>query len=98
MRFDRAHFAHMTGDDSALQAEVLGLFRAQAEGWRAALDPAHGAWRATVHTIKGSARGVGFWELAEACERAERAEGEGASEALNALKAALAQALAAAAA
>ena len=33
---DRAHFDHMTGADRALQLEVLGLFRMQVEGWRAA--------------------------------------------------------------
>ena len=29
------------------------------------------AMRIAVHTLKGSARGIGLWRLAEACERAE---------------------------
>jgi HPt (histidine-containing phosphotransfer) domain-containing protein len=72
MVLDRAHFDHMTGADRALQIEVLGLFRAQAEGWNAAIAGAD--WREAVHTLKGSARGIGFGPLASACEAAETAE------------------------
>lgn len=70
---DRAHFDHMTGADTALQHEVLGLFRMQVDGWRAALagEP---NWRDAVHTMKGSARGIGLVALASACEAAERAD------------------------
>jgi HPt (histidine-containing phosphotransfer) domain-containing protein len=70
---DEAHFRMMTGDDIALQVEVLGLFRAQAELWSRLLipdAPVH-TWRDAAHTLKGSARGLGLWALAEACERAE---------------------------
>jgi HPt (histidine-containing phosphotransfer) domain-containing protein len=88
--FDRAHFAHMTGADAALQAEVAALFRAQVEEWRdglARLD------RDTVHTLKGSARGIGLEALAAACEAAEKNP-----DAAGALAAALDEALAALAA
>jgi HPt (histidine-containing phosphotransfer) domain-containing protein len=70
---DRAHFDHMTGADRALQIEVLGLFRMQVEGWSAAMASAAG-WREAVHTLKGSARGIGLNALAAACEAAETAE------------------------
>ena len=71
--FDRAHFDHMTGADRALQVEVLGLFRTQVEGWSASMASASG-WREAVHTLKGSARGIGLNTLAAACEAAETAE------------------------
>lgn len=70
---DRVHFDHMTGADRALQVEVLGLFRMQVEGWSAAMASASG-WREAVHTLKGSARGIGLNALAAACEAAETAE------------------------
>ncbi|MGQ0532356.1 MAG: Hpt domain-containing protein [Caulobacteraceae bacterium] len=70
---DRAHFDHMTGADRALQIEVLGLFRTQVEGWNAAMASDAG-WREAVHTLKGSARGIGLNLLAAACEAAETAE------------------------
>jgi len=70
---DRAHFDHMTGADRALQIEVLGLFRTQVEGWSTAMGSAAG-WREAVHTLKGSARGIGLNALASACEAAETAE------------------------
>jgi HPt (histidine-containing phosphotransfer) domain-containing protein len=68
---DVAHFRMMTGDDPALQAEVIALFAAQAERWRERLAPEAEGWRDVVHTIKGAARGIGLWRLAEACAAAE---------------------------
>ena len=89
--FDRKHFAHMTGDDAALQREIAGLFRGQIAAWRTAFKP--GAdWRDAAHTLKGSARGIGLWVLAEACESAEKAPGD-ANAALVRLNAALDEAL-----
>lgn len=69
---DRAHFDHMTGADRALQAEIVALFRSQAEGWVLASADAE-SWRMAVHTLKGSARGIGLVALAAACEAAEAA-------------------------
>jgi HPt (histidine-containing phosphotransfer) domain-containing protein len=92
MVLDRTHFTHMTGGDRALQLEVLGLFRAQAEGWSAALSDG-GDWRAAVHTLKGSARGIGFTALARACEAAEAAPDP--APALGSVRQALSEALAA---
>lgn len=95
--FDRAHFDHMTGGDAALQAEIIVLFRAQTQAW-AQLLAADANWRDAAHTMKGSARGIGLWSLAAACEAAEQAgedEGAGLAHALDKVRAALDEALAA---
>jgi HPt (histidine-containing phosphotransfer) domain-containing protein len=90
----RAHFDHMTGADRALQIEVVSLFRMQAEGWAAACEGAED-WRAAVHTLKGSARGIGLVALAQACESAERAPDAERPAVLGELRARLTEALAA---
>lgn len=87
--FDRIHFGHMTCGDVALQQEVLALFRGQIAGWEAVLNGGPD-WRAAVHTLKGSARGIGLMRLALACEAAENAPEAG----LSGVRAALAEAMA----
>ena len=91
---DRAHFDHMTGADRPLQLEILDLFRGQVAGWRGSFASGAG-WREAVHTMKGSARGIGLMELAEACEGAECAEEGERSAALVRVESALVTALAA---
>jgi HPt (histidine-containing phosphotransfer) domain-containing protein len=91
---DRAHFDHMTGADRALQLEVLGLFRMQIDAWRAAFGAGE-SWRDAVHTMKGSARGIGLMALAEACESAEQAADADRADALQSVQAHLQDALAA---
>lgn len=91
---NRAHFDHMTGADRALQLEVLGLFRDQVAGWNAAFEAGEG-WRQAVHTVKGSARGIGLEVLAEACVTAETAPDAESLAALAAVRTALNDALAA---
>lgn len=88
---DRAHFEHMTGDDPALQAEIVGLFRGQVSDWCAGLGGE--SWRDAVHKLKGSARGIGLDKLAAACEAAERATAQETAPALARIRAALAEAL-----
>ncbi|MBC7767186.1 MAG: Hpt domain-containing protein [Phycisphaerales bacterium] len=93
MILDRAHFDMMTGADRALQLEVLGLFRDQVGGWTGAF--AHDTdWRTAVHTLKGSARGIGLAALAGICERAEAAPEAERAAALAEVRAALDEALA----
>ncbi len=92
---DRAHFDHMTGADRALQAEIVGLFRDQVAGWTASCHGEGDGWRAAVHTLKGSARGIGLTELAAACETAEAAPDELSADALGRVRGALSEALAA---
>lgn len=60
--------------DREVVSEVLGLFRAQAQAWRGRLAEPGADWRDLVHTIKGSARGIGATALAEVCERAEHGD------------------------
>jgi len=92
MILDRAHFDMMTGGDRALQLEVLGLFRGQVEAWSAAFALDEG-WRDAVHTMKGSARGIGLHALAQACELAEQAPEAEAGAALQRVREALDEAL-----
>lgn len=72
---DRAHFEMMTAGDRALQAEVLELFRGQVAGWTGAIG-GDADWSAAIHTLKGSARGIGLHDLARLCEAAEAAPPE----------------------
>ncbi len=62
--------------DLGVVEEVLDLFRQQAGLWAPLIVPGQEGWRDAVHTIKGTARGIGAGALAEACETAE-AKGEG---------------------
>ena len=70
---DFAYLERYAGGDAALVEEVLGLFREQAEIWLRLLDPAAeaAAWRDGAHSLKGSALGIGAFELAGRCEAAE---------------------------
>jgi HPt (histidine-containing phosphotransfer) domain-containing protein len=72
---DFGHLQVYAGGDLELMEEVLGLFREQARMWVRLLDPAAPgeAWRDGAHTLKGSARGIGAFALADACEAAELA-------------------------
>ena len=70
---DFAHLERYAAGDAALIEEVLGLFRQQAELWLPLLDPAgpDQTWRDAAHSLKGTALGVGAFELAQACGVAE---------------------------
>ena len=70
---DRAHLDMMTGGDNELAAEVIEIFRHQAEIWSRMLSASEPAatWADAAHTIKGAALGVGATRLAEACAHAE---------------------------
>ncbi len=72
---DFRHLERYAAGDEALVEEVLGLFREQAALWLPLLDPAAeaGAWRDAAHSLKGSALGVGAFQVAQACEAAEAA-------------------------
>ena len=74
--FDVQYFSQATAGDVALQREVAGLFRGQAPSWRERLAESEPRARSdAAHTIKGSARGMGFYALAIACEIAESKQG-----------------------
>lgn len=61
----------MTAGDDAIAEEVLGLFVQQAALWSPLLDVRQEGWRDAVHTIRGTALGIGAGALAEVCAEAE---------------------------
>ena len=72
---DFAYLENYAAGDMALVDEVLGLFREQVDLWRPMIKPETGrAWGDAVHTLKGAARGIGAFALAEACDVAETRE------------------------
>jgi HPt (histidine-containing phosphotransfer) domain-containing protein len=70
---DLTHLRRYTLGNAALQCEVLQLFAAQAPTILAQLRVAETQkdWRDAAHTLKGSARAVGAWHVADCAERAE---------------------------
>ena len=74
---DFAYLENYAAGDMDLVDEVLGLFQQQVELWRPMIQIDAGrAWGDAVHTLKGAARGVGAFALAEACDAAEKREKE----------------------
>lgn len=73
---DFAYLESYAAGDLAVVQEVLELFRQQAQIWRPLIAEGGETWPDAVHTVKGTARGIGAGALAAACEAAER-EGEG---------------------
>src|SRR3989442_14741317 len=69
---DLAHLARMTLGEPSLEREVLSLFDRQAAMLLARMGNAPPAVAAALaHTLKGSARGIGAWKVAEAAEGVE---------------------------
>ena len=71
---DIFHLRRFTLGDRRLELEILNLFIDQAPLTIAALKNARNDhdWLNAAHTLKGSARAVGAWRLANIAERAER--------------------------
>ena len=87
---DFAYLEQFAAGDEAVVDEVLELFREQSAIWGAMLTPANDGWRDGVHTLKGAARGVGAFQLGDACQTCED-EGAGSLDKVrDALDAALA--------
>ena len=63
--FDRAHLAHYTMNNPALEAEIIGLFLMQLPSTIEMLEKATAAadWKLYTHTLKGSAASVGARRL-----------------------------------
>jgi HPt (histidine-containing phosphotransfer) domain-containing protein len=75
---DLAHLVRMTIGDRSLEREVLGLFDRQAEMLLARMQRAsRREIAAFAHTLTGSARGIGAWQVAHAAEAIERAASGG---------------------
>ena len=71
---DEHHLRQMTLGDQSLEREVLQVFARQITLMLkriACAEPTHAA--AAAHTLKGSARGLGAWRVAEAAEQLEQA-------------------------
>jgi HPt (histidine-containing phosphotransfer) domain-containing protein len=74
---DDEHLGQVTFGDRRLEREILQIFRRQAAvmlGRIGGSEPA--AASAAIHTLKGSARGIGAWRVARAAERLEQASAE----------------------
>ena len=82
---DFAYLERFAAGDRRVIDEVIELFLGQAEIWAPRLDAADAGWRDVVHTIKGSARGVGAFALGDACVQAEELGPEALSEVRQAL-------------
>ena len=84
---DLEHLSSYTGGDAALMAEIFGLFREQVALWGQLLSPdaPSGSFRDAAHSLKGSAKGIGAWALADVCSIAEQLSGAEASPAKRAV-------------
>ena len=87
---DFAYLEGFAAGDEDLIDEVLEIFREQSEIWGAMLDPSSEGWRDGVHTLKGAGRGIGAFQLGDACEACEAAGAGALPSVRDALDAALA--------
>lgn len=70
---DVQHLGRMTLGEAALEAEVLGLFAAQSADLVARLKTIPADAAALAHTLKGSARAIGAFRVADAALGVEAA-------------------------
>ena len=71
---DRAHLKAMTMGDEALARDVLALFERQSAMMMKRLPGADAKTKAEIaHALKGSARGIGAWRVADAATLVELA-------------------------
>lgn len=74
---DFEHLQRMTLGDAGLEQEVLAMFLAQSARLVATLAAMPSDAAALAHTLKGSARAIGAFAVAEAAGRLEAAIGSG---------------------
>lgn len=74
---DLVHLSRHTLGSRALEREVLKLFHTQSVLYLQRLKGAgkDKEWADAAHTIKGSARGIGAWQVARCAEAAEALRG-----------------------
>jgi HPt (histidine-containing phosphotransfer) domain-containing protein len=91
---DLEHLSRMTLGDPALQCEVLTMFATQSDKLLDQLTTLPPEAGSLVHTLKGSARAIGAFAVAEAAARLETALAEAADAraALDGLRDAVAEA------
>lgn len=94
---DIVHLERMTLGDHCLEREVLAMFAAQSGTVLRALAAVPPDASALAHTLKGSARAIGAFDVADAAERLETALSDDSrvAKALADLNAAVAEATAA---
>jgi HPt (histidine-containing phosphotransfer) domain-containing protein len=68
---DIAHLKRMTLGDASLEREVLAMFSAQAASLVSALSGLPSDASALAHTLKGSARAIGAFAVADAASALE---------------------------
>jgi HPt (histidine-containing phosphotransfer) domain-containing protein len=69
---DLEHLSRMTLGERELEREVLRLFERQADMLVVRMrDAAPSAIAAYAHTLKGSAQGIGAWQVAQAADEVE---------------------------
>ena len=89
---DLAHLSRMTLGEHSLECEVLALFARQAELLLPRIHQGQPAVvAASAHTLKGSARGIGAWRVAQAAEAVELAGPAEFAAAVDALGTAIAE-------
>lgn len=91
---DLAHLGRMTLGDLAVEREVLAMFAAQASDLANRLAAMPADADRLVHTLKGSARAIGAFRVADAAAELEAAiRGErGTAEPIRSLRSAVAEA------
>lgn len=74
---DLVHLSKFTMGDKDLEREVLNLFAIQSSLYLDRLREANDdrAWLEAVHTLKGSATGIGAWRVVNYASEVERLEG-----------------------
>jgi len=71
---DLVHLSRQTLGNRELEREILRLFHKQSGIYLERMRHAKSAaeWREAVHTIKGSARGIGAWGVVSIAEKVEK--------------------------
>lgn len=69
--FDQEHLRQYTGDDLALQRELVNLFLGHFAPVRTQLDAARSSqdWKFAAHSLKGSARSIGAPRVAAVADK-----------------------------
>ena len=88
---DFGYLESFAAGDAGVVAEVLQLYRGEAETWLGKLDPADPSWGDVVHTIKGASRGIGAFALGDLCAQAEALGPSGLAAVTAGLKATVAE-------
>jgi HPt (histidine-containing phosphotransfer) domain-containing protein len=74
MLIDLVHLSKYTLGDRDLECELLALFRSQSGVYLNRLEAAASLtdWKEAAHSLKGSAKGIGAWAIADHAETAEQ--------------------------